>query len=283
MANHHPAAVTFETPLVDAECVSKGQMIGFRNGSSNSVLQDLQDATLGSLLSTLMQHCDPPQRKFSVENGIPPPWWPTAGEDWWEWDQLGQSPPPYKKPRHLNKMWKVGVLTAVIKHMSPNFAKIRRLVRQSKCVQDKMTAKESSIWSVVLSREEALILQSSGENGGPVITKTPSGDLLEKKRPSNSYGSDYDRRQPRKEAEQFGHSCDPPQPCKDEDPNAIPSRFHDNDERRVDNWFESSINSLSLDYPGFNSPFNLEIDGTASLDPDFEFLLDDDFIEYFGV
>lgn len=438
-----PAAIA----KYDTECISKGQ-IGFQNGGSNSILQDLQDATLGSLLSSLMQHCDPPQRKFPLEKGLPPPWWPTGGEDWWTRLGLpkGQSP-PYKKPHDLKKMWKVGVLTAVIKHMSPNIAKIRRLVRQSKCLQDKMTAKESSIWLAVLSREEALVLQSSGDNGGSAITETPSGGCLGKNRPSNSYDSDYDvdgfedggaasvsskddRRQPRKDAEQSDHSrggAPPPpppvqdkkqtrpekkrkrekskpsqeqlvdglpdinqadmslveypiqenipedhpltavrplaaaiatevqippnmllyppvqeseyrpqdlghevggvhhgpqsselhhlvpyslytppieeqqpvnefqirpdysgvhapesQPHKDENPNAIPGGFHNDHERPVENHFESSINSLSLDYPGFNSPFNLGIDGTTSLDPDFDFLLDDDLIQYFG-
>ncbi|CAI9290158.1 unnamed protein product [Lactuca saligna] len=56
-----------------------------------------------------------------------------------------------------------------------------------------MTAKESSIWLSVLSREEALILQSSGDNGGSGITGTPSGGgRPEKTRPENSYDSDYD-------------------------------------------------------------------------------------------
>ncbi|XP_020583004.1 ETHYLENE INSENSITIVE 3-like 1 protein isoform X2 [Phalaenopsis equestris] len=121
-------------------------------------LQELQDTTLGSLLSALMQHCDPPQRRFPLEKGISPPWWPTGNEDWWP--QLGftndQPPPPYKKPHDLKKAWKVGVLTAVIKHMSPDIEKIRRLVRQSKCLQDKMTAKESATWLAVVMQEEIL-------------------------------------------------------------------------------------------------------------------------------
>ncbi|KAL0389246.1 UNVERIFIED_CONTAM: protein ETHYLENE INSENSITIVE 3 [Sesamum calycinum] len=95
------------------------------------------------LLSALMQHCDPPQRRFPLEK-VSPPWWAEWKEEWWH--QLGlqkdQGPPPYKKPHDLKKAWKVGVLTAVIKHMSPDIAKIRKLVRQSKCLQDKMTAKE---------------------------------------------------------------------------------------------------------------------------------------------
>ncbi|KAG6523125.1 protein ETHYLENE-INSENSITIVE 3-like 1a [Zingiber officinale] len=121
-------------------------------------LQELQDTTLGSLLSALMQHCDPPQRRFPLEKGIPPPWWPTGREEWWA--QLGipdeQGPPPYKKPHDLKKAWKVSVLTAVIKHMSPDIEKIRRLVRQSKCLQDKMTAKESATWLAVVKQEEEL-------------------------------------------------------------------------------------------------------------------------------
>jgi ethylene-insensitive protein 3 len=124
-------------------------------------LQELQDTTLGSLLSALMQHCDPPQRRFPLEKGISPPWWPTGDEEWWP--ELGipkdQGPPPYKKPHDLKKAWKVSVLTAVIKHMSPDIEKIRRLVRQSKCLQDKMTAKEISTWLAVIKQEEELFMR----------------------------------------------------------------------------------------------------------------------------
>ncbi|KAL5565663.1 hypothetical protein UlMin_028827 [Ulmus minor] len=126
--------------------------------STPHTLQELQDTTLGSLLSALMQHCDPPQRRFPLEKGVSPPWWPTGNEEWWP--QLGlpkeQGPPPYKKPHDLKKAWKVSVLTAVIKHMSPDIAKIRKLVRQSKCLQDKMTAKESATWLAIINQEEAM-------------------------------------------------------------------------------------------------------------------------------
>jgi ethylene-insensitive protein 3 len=123
-------------------------------------LQELQDTTLGSLLSALMQHCDPPQRRYPLEKGVPPPWWPTGEEEWWP--ELGvpkEQGPPYKKPHDLKKAWKVSVLTAVIKHMSPDIEKIRRLVRQSKCLQDKMTAKEISTWLAVVKQEEELYLR----------------------------------------------------------------------------------------------------------------------------
>ena len=127
-------------------------------GPTPQALNELQDTTLGSLLSALMQHCDPPQRRFPLEKGVPPPWWPTGKEDWWP--QLGlpidYGPPPYKKPHDLKKAWKVSVLTAVIKHMSPDIAKIRKLVRQSKCLQDKMTAKESATWLSIVNHEESL-------------------------------------------------------------------------------------------------------------------------------
>nr|BAF44110.1 ethylene signal transcription factor [Musa acuminata AAA Group] len=124
-------------------------------------LQELQDTTLGSLLSALMQHCDPPQRRFPLEKGVAPPWWPTGKEEWWP--QLGipndQRPPPYKKPHDLKKARKVSVLTCVIKHMSPDINKIRRLVRQSKCLQDKMTAKESATWLAVIKQEEDMYMK----------------------------------------------------------------------------------------------------------------------------
>lgn len=146
-------------------------------GPTPHTLLELQDTTLGSLLSALMQHCNPPQRRFPLEKGVPPPWWPSGKEDWW--NQFGlpkdQIPPPYKKPHDLKKAWKVGVLTAVIKHMSPDISKIRKLVRQSKCLQDKMTAKESATWLAIVNQEETLarelypdccpLLSSSGSSG----------------------------------------------------------------------------------------------------------------------
>ncbi|XVF68618.1 hypothetical protein PTKIN_Ptkin11bG0016000 [Pterospermum kingtungense] len=158
-------------------------------GPTPHTLQELQDTTLGSLLSALMQHCDPPQRRFPLEKGVPPPWWPNGNEEWWP--QLGlpkdQGPPPYKKPHDLKKAWKVGVLTAVIKHMSPDIAKIRKLVRQSKCLQDKMTAKESATWLAIINQEEALArelypdscpsLSSGGGSGSLVINDCSEYDV----------------------------------------------------------------------------------------------------------
>jgi ethylene-insensitive protein 3 len=181
-----PAAIA----KYEAECLAMTEADNIRSGNSQSILQDLQDATLGSLLSSLMQHCDPPQRKYPLEKAVPPPWWPAGNEDWWVKLGLpyGQSP-PYKKPHDLKKMWKVGVLTAVIKHMSPDIAKIRRHVRQSKCLQDKMTAKESAIWLGVLSREEALIRQPSSDNGASGVTEMRRG---ENKQAAISSESDYD-------------------------------------------------------------------------------------------
>lgn len=152
-------------------------------------LMDLQDSTLGSLLSALMQHCSPQQRKYPLDKGIPPPWWPSGNEDWWI--DLGLpkgKTPPYKKPHDLKKVWKVGVLTGVIKHMAPNFDKIRNHVRKSKCLQDKMTAKETLIWLGVLQREENYV--HSIDSGVSEIThRSGLGDKDE-----NPYGScdEYD-------------------------------------------------------------------------------------------
>ncbi|CAH9072569.1 unnamed protein product [Cuscuta europaea] len=161
-------------------------------GPTPHTLQELQDTTLGSLLSALMQHCEPPQRRFPLEKGVPPPWWPTGNEDWWP--QLGlhkeNGPPPYKKPHDLKKAWKVGVLTAVIKHMHPDIAKIRKLVRQSKCLQDKMTAKESATWLSIINQEESLarelypdrcppLLSSPGGSGAFTLTDTGEYDVVD--------------------------------------------------------------------------------------------------------
>ena len=67
-------------------------------------------------------------------------------------------PPPYKKPHDLKKVWKVSVLAAVIKHMSPDFDRIRGLVKQSKSLQGKMTAKDTALWSKVVNNQEDLAL-----------------------------------------------------------------------------------------------------------------------------
>uniref|UniRef100_A0A0D9X323 Ethylene insensitive 3-like DNA-binding domain-containing protein n=1 Tax=Leersia perrieri TaxID=77586 RepID=A0A0D9X323_9ORYZ len=154
-----PAAIAKFQSAAAADSVNDNGAVNSTGGDSS--LHSLQDTTLGSLLSALMQHCDPPQRRFPLEKGAPPPWWPEGKEDWWAEAgvpaQLG--PPPYKKPHDLKKAWKVAVLTAVIKHMSPDVEKVRRLVRQSKCLQDKMTAKEIVTWLAVLKQEEDLYLK----------------------------------------------------------------------------------------------------------------------------
>lgn len=148
-------------------------------GPTSHTLHELQDTTLGSLLSALMQHCEPPQRRFPLEKGIPPPWWPTGNEEWWP--QLGspkdQGPPPYKKPHDLKKAWKVSVLTAVMKHMSPDISKIRKLVRQSKCLQDKMTAKESATWLAIINQEEALARKLYPDYRPPLSSASGSGSF----------------------------------------------------------------------------------------------------------
>lgn len=155
-------------------------------------LHEIQDTTLGSLLSALMQHCDPPQRRFPLEKGTPPPWWPQPDEEWWM--ELGfptdKGRPPYKKPHDLKKVWKVAVLTAVIKHLSPNTYKIRQLIKQSKCLQDKMTAKESSMWSAVLAQEDRYYRKLYPDAQPPKLTfSNGSGSATSS---LSSTSSDYD-------------------------------------------------------------------------------------------
>lgn len=147
-----PVALSKVLPLLE-----KGEM---DIDSYVHLLQDMQDSTLGSLLSALMRHCVPPQRRFPLERGLSPPWWPTGEEFWWGQQGLlaqEHGPPPYRKPHDLKKAWKVSVLAAIIKNMSPDFDKLRRLVTQSKTLQDKMTAKDSATWSRVMNQEEALL------------------------------------------------------------------------------------------------------------------------------
>ncbi|WOL12572.1 ethylene insensitive-like protein [Canna indica] len=182
-----PAAIA----KYQADNIIPGSNSGMISGTvSPHSLQELQDTTLGSLLSALMQHCDPPQRRFPLEKGVAPPWWPTGSEEWWP--QLGipkdQGPPPYKKPHDLKKAWKVSVLTAVIKHMSPDIEKIRRLVRQSKCLQDKMTAKEIATWLAVMKQEEDMYMNLHPDACHPQSSAGAVTGAIS----YNSSSSDYD-------------------------------------------------------------------------------------------
>ncbi|KAL8166712.1 hypothetical protein V2J09_008211 [Rumex salicifolius] len=153
--------------------------------------------------------------KYEAENsingrGIQPPWWPTGKEEWWS--QMGLPndylPPPYKKPHDLKKLWKVCVLTAVIKHMFPDIPKVRRLVRQSKCLQDKMTAKESGLWTAIINQEERLARQMYPEmfftpfvndhHYSPEMTETENYNVVEEEKeevqesnPNNPYLFDF--------------------------------------------------------------------------------------------
>ncbi|AQK53166.1 ETHYLENE INSENSITIVE 3-like 5 protein [Zea mays] len=138
-------APTGESPLGAASCLHR--------------LQDIQDSTLGCVLSALIQHCVPPQRSFPLDRGLAPPWWPTGDEAWWGSQgevQAHQGVPPYRKPHDLKKAWKISLLSAVIKHMSPRFDQMRKLVWQSKRLQHKMSAKETETWSKILRQEETL-------------------------------------------------------------------------------------------------------------------------------
>ncbi|RLM73531.1 putative ETHYLENE INSENSITIVE 3-like 4 protein isoform X1 [Panicum miliaceum] len=122
-------------------------------------LHDIQDSTLGSLLSALIQHCEPPQRSFPLDRGLAPPWWPTGREPWWGAQgeaQAHQGAPPYRKPHDLKKAWKISLLSAVIKHLAPRFDQMRKLVWQSKRLQHKMSARDAETWSKVITQEEAL-------------------------------------------------------------------------------------------------------------------------------
>ncbi|XP_022984791.1 putative ETHYLENE INSENSITIVE 3-like 4 protein [Cucurbita maxima] len=149
-----------DAPLAIAQFLPKVlEETGLDSESFLHMLHDLQDTTLGSILSALIQHCIPPQRKFPLEKGLAPPWWPTGNELWWgeQGAAGGHGVPPYKKPHDLKKAWKISVLAAVIKHMSPDLDNMRKLVRQSKNLQAKMTAKETLTWAKVVNQEESLL------------------------------------------------------------------------------------------------------------------------------
>ncbi|KAJ9170333.1 hypothetical protein P3X46_018448 [Hevea brasiliensis] len=60
-------------------------------------------------------------RRFPLERGLAPPWWPTGSEAWWGEQGPAQEhgPPPYKKPHDLKKCWKEN---GVFEGLKRNFA-----------------------------------------------------------------------------------------------------------------------------------------------------------------
>ncbi|XP_047325219.1 putative ETHYLENE INSENSITIVE 3-like 4 protein [Impatiens glandulifera] len=166
-----PAAISDFLPIIDLIDSSNDPI------SCIHLLHELQDTTLGSLISALMQHCYPPQRRYPLDKGLSPPWWPNGLEIWWgEQGNIAhkQGPPPYKKPHDLKKAWKVSVLAAIIKHMCPGFNRMRNLVVQSKCLQGKMTASESSTWSRVVNQEESILNYIKGLNISSSSSTSPT-------------------------------------------------------------------------------------------------------------
>lgn len=150
-----PEAIAEFLPQVVEEAAAELGTASFMH-----LLQELQDTTLGSLLSALMQHCVPPQRRFPLERGLAPPWWPRGDEMWWGEQGMAvekHGAPPYRKPHDLKKAWKISVLAGIIKHMSRDLCRMRRVVNQSKSLQRKMTAKDSATWARVVNQEEALM------------------------------------------------------------------------------------------------------------------------------
>ncbi|GAU16399.1 hypothetical protein TSUD_117480 [Trifolium subterraneum] len=119
------------------------------------LLHKLTDPTLASLVSSLIQQCNPPQRNYPLGKGVQPPWWPTGKESWWKELKFSEDPgpPPYKKPHDLKKAWKVSVLTAIIKHLCLDVNKMKHAVRNSRPLQDRLTAKETAIWVAVINNE----------------------------------------------------------------------------------------------------------------------------------
>ncbi|KAL7255102.1 hypothetical protein ACSBR1_009298 [Camellia fascicularis] len=78
--------------------------------------------------------CTSTEVVFPLEKGLAPPRWPTGKELWWGDPVL---------PKIANTL--------------ANYILIRPFRNMSKCLQDKMTAKETATWSKVVNQEEALL------------------------------------------------------------------------------------------------------------------------------
>nr|VDC85783.1 unnamed protein product [Brassica oleracea] len=106
------------------------------------MLQELQDTTPGSLLSALMQHCVPPQFSVRERNRAA-----VVADGDGALVGRGRS----GSRARCATVSKAARLEKILER------RVRRLARQSKCLQDKMMAKETDTWSRVLNQEEALL------------------------------------------------------------------------------------------------------------------------------
>ncbi|TVU39988.1 hypothetical protein EJB05_13433, partial [Eragrostis curvula] len=119
-------------------------------------LDSFLSTTLMRMLSALMPLCDPPLRNYERKIGAPPQWWPTASEPWWASEVaahlLGMpiGPVPFVAGKLLNKANKVAVLVAIVKHLSPDFARITAAT--SNCL---LFASEDALWNAALQNERA--------------------------------------------------------------------------------------------------------------------------------
>lgn len=125
-------------------------------------LDRIKDNALRVMLSALMLSCNPPVGQRQGWTGAPPPWWPTAAEDWWAPEVVAHlntmrehTPVPFAPAYKLKKVQKVAVLVAVVKHLSPDFDGIFKKVVVSLNGRAKLTDEEKDMWKSALENEAA--------------------------------------------------------------------------------------------------------------------------------
>ncbi|CAL9181054.1 unnamed protein product [Musa hybrid cultivar] len=75
--------------------------------------------------------------------------------------------------------------------MSPNLGHMRKLVWQSKRLQNKMTAKESEVWSKLVNQEEALLQLANGSlRISPIPEDEAAGNSAAEKGPDGRRNDD---------------------------------------------------------------------------------------------
>ncbi|RLM86272.1 hypothetical protein C2845_PM04G07050 [Panicum miliaceum] len=124
-----------------------------------AALDKLKNDALGSMLSALMPACDPPVEQRLGWARPPPPWWPTASEDWWVPELVAHlftmpahTPVPFAPAYRLKKAQKVAVLVAIVKHHSPD---LDRMSSKAMCDKANLTVPEANLWKSALWNEAA--------------------------------------------------------------------------------------------------------------------------------
>jgi hypothetical protein len=149
-----------------------------------AVLDRFHSTTLSRMISMLMAVCKPPLRQHESRSGPPPRWWPTASEEWWAAEVEAHlphvpMPVPFVCCKILKKVHRVAVLVAIVKHLSPDFGRLDRAMRQCR-----LSPSETALWDSALGNEQArcqrpvYIAEMQQQHGHGLLSPSHAGGVI---------------------------------------------------------------------------------------------------------